>query len=38
MTDDIEFPVTGIANKQVTGRGMSNRDWWPNQLKIEILH
>jgi catalase-peroxidase len=20
------------------GRGMSNRDWWPNQLKIEILH
>lgn len=20
------------------GRGTSNRDWWPNQLKIEILH
>ena len=38
MTDDRECPVTGIANKQVTGRGMSNRDWWPNQLKIEILH
>jgi len=31
-------PVTGGANKQATGRGTSNRDWWPNQLKIEILH
>ena len=20
------------------GRGTSNRDWWPNQLKLEILH
>jgi catalase-peroxidase len=29
---------TGGANKQVTGRGTSNRDWWPNQLKLEILH
>jgi len=28
---------TGGANKQVTGRGTSNRDWWPNQLKLEIL-
>jgi catalase-peroxidase len=26
------------ANKQATGRGTSNRDWWPNQLKLEILH
>lgn len=24
--------------KGITGRGTSNRDWWPNQLKIEILH
>jgi catalase-peroxidase len=21
-----------------TGGGMSNRDWWPNQLKLDILH
>jgi catalase-peroxidase len=21
-----------------TGRGMSNQDWWPNQLKLDILH
>jgi catalase-peroxidase len=26
------------ADKQITGRGTSNRDWWPNQLKLEILH
>ena len=38
MTDDRKCPVTGRANKQATGRGTSNRDWWPNQLKIEILH
>jgi catalase-peroxidase len=38
MTDDIKCPVTGRENKQETGRSTSNRDWWPNQLKIEILH
>lgn len=38
MTDDRKNPVTDRANKQETGRGMSNRDWWPNQLRIEILH
>jgi catalase-peroxidase len=37
MTDDEKNPVTGRADKQETGRSMSNRDWWPNQLKIEIL-
>ena len=21
-----------------TGRGMSNADWWPNQLRLDILH
>jgi catalase-peroxidase len=29
---------TGGANKQAIGRGTTNRDWWPNQLKLEILH
>ncbi len=23
---------------KITGRGMSNRDWWPNQLPLGILH
>ena len=26
------------APKQPTGRGTSNRDWWPNQLNLKILH
>jgi len=26
------------ANKQVTGRGTSIMDWWPNQLNLKILH
>ncbi len=29
-------PVTAGANRQ--GRGLSNRDWWPNQLNLDILH
>jgi catalase-peroxidase len=31
----------GHANKPAAshaGRGTSNRDWWPNQLKLNILH
>lgn len=38
MTDERKNPETGREDKQETGRGISNRDWWPNQLKIEILH
>jgi len=29
-------PVTGGGNMQT--RGTSNRDWWPNQLNLRILH
>ncbi len=25
-------------HKPAAGSGASNRDWWPNQLKLEILH
>jgi len=38
MNEDSKCPVTGGTNKQVTGKGTSNRDWWPNQLKLDILH
>jgi catalase-peroxidase len=38
MNEDSKGPVTGGANKQAIGRGTSNRDWWPNQLKLEILN
>jgi catalase-peroxidase len=38
MNEDSKRPVTGGANKQATGRGTTNRDWWPNQLNLRILH
>jgi catalase-peroxidase len=38
MNDDSKSPVTGGANKQVTGRGRSIQDWWPNQLNLKVLH
>ena len=30
-------PFSGGALKAVAGGGTSNRDWWPNQLKLNIL-
>jgi catalase-peroxidase len=38
MNEGSKCPVTGGANKQATGRGTSNRDWWPKQLNLKILH
>jgi len=38
MTDNSRCPVTGKANNEVTGRGQSNRDWWPNQVNLRVLH
>lgn len=31
-------PVTGMTSNQVAGKGTSNKDWWPNQLNLKILH
>ena len=31
-------PVTGMTSMQGEGSGTSNRDWWPNQLNLKILH
>lgn len=30
-------PVTGASAQHGAGSGPSNRDWWPNQLKLNIL-
>jgi catalase-peroxidase len=38
MNKHSKDPVTGGANPQATGRGTTNRDWWPNQLNLDILH
>ena len=31
-------PFAGAADKFAAGGGTSNRDWWPNQLRLDILH
>ncbi len=35
--DISKCPFMGGAQKQSAGGGTSNRDWWPNQLKLNIL-
>ncbi|MBD3374997.1 catalase/peroxidase HPI [candidate division KSB1 bacterium] len=34
MKETSKCPVTG----RTAGGGTSNRDWWPNQINLEILH
>ena len=31
------FTGAGTPSKYPTGRGTSNRDWWPNSLNLKIL-
>jgi len=38
MSEESKCPVTGATKKPVGGSGTSNRDWWPNQLNLKILH
>ncbi|MEN8687144.1 MAG: peroxidase family protein, partial [Desulfuromonadales bacterium] len=38
MSNESKCPVTGRTSKKVAGGGTSNRDWWPNQLNLNILH
>ncbi len=36
MTDESKCPVTGRASRHAVG-SRANRDWWPNQLNLDIL-
>ena len=38
MSEESRCPVTGRTSTQVAGGGTTNRDWWPNQLNLKILH
>ena len=39
MNEDSKCPVTGGMNNPATASGgTSNRDWWPDQLNLKILH
>jgi catalase-peroxidase len=37
MSEVSNCPVTGTTHKHTAG-GRSNRDWWPNQLNLRVLH
>ena len=38
MNKDSKCPVTGKVDQSTAGSCRSNRDWWPNQLNLKILH
>jgi catalase-peroxidase len=38
MTDDSKRAMPGKAHEHAAGGGTTNRDWWPNQLRLELLH
>ena len=39
MMDEInKRPVAGDYPKQSSREGRTNRDWWPNQLNLKVLH
>ena len=37
MGGDSKCPVTGASSKHAAGRGKSIKDWWPNQLRLDML-
>ena len=38
MSSESKCPVTGKTHAHPVGKGTSNRDWWPNQVNLRILH
>ncbi len=38
MSDESKCPVPHGSHSHTAGRGTSNKDWWPNQLNLGILH
>jgi catalase-peroxidase len=38
MTEEKKCPVTGMTKAKTAGGGTTNRDWWPNQLNLKMLH
>ena len=38
MTTETKCPVMNGAHRHTAAGALSNRDWWPNQLNLQILH
>ncbi|WP_067065403.1 catalase/peroxidase HPI [Roseateles chitosanitabidus] len=38
MSGDTKCPFSGAPRKHTSAGGKGNRDWWPDQLNLSILH
>jgi len=38
MSTESKCPFSGGASKSMTAGARTNADWWPNQLKLSVLH
>ena len=38
MSDESKCPFSGMFKHATAGGAQGNRDWWPNQLNLSILH
>ena len=38
MNSEGKCPVMSPSHRHTAAGAFSNRDWWPNQLKVQILH
>ena len=38
MTTEAKCPFSGNAAQPLAGGGAQNRDWWPNQLRVDLLN
>jgi len=38
MSEQANRPTGETIDKPTAGHGTSNRDWWPNQLNLKVLH
>jgi catalase-peroxidase len=38
MNEAGKCPVTGKTHDHAAPKGTSHRDWWPNQLNLDVLH
>ena len=38
MSNESKCPVTGRGHGHAAAAGTTNQDWWPNQLRLDVLH
>ena len=38
MNSESKCPMLSPAHRNTAAGGLSNRDWWPNQLNLQMLH